>query len=176
MSFSSIREMLQACQESRQPLYEVILESDLAESGLTRAESEAEMHRLWSVMRATSDGYCGADRSMSGFVVGATAKTVEQAQKAYREGADYLGTGAIFPTTTKVKTVLTPVSRLNDVCRSVPIPVVAIGGLNAGNMDVLNGSPIDGIAVVSAIMKSADPEAAARELFSRVRVIKENNR
>lgn len=109
-------------------------------------------------------------------IVGATAKTMEQAQKAYREGADYLGTGAIFPTTTKVKTVLTPVSRLNDVCRSVPIPVVAIGGLNAGNMDVLNGSPIDGIAVVSAIMKSADPEAAARELFARVRVIKENNR
>lgn len=62
-------------------------------------------------------------------------------QKAYREGADYLGTGAIFPTTTKVKTVLTPVSRLNDVCRSVPIPVVAIGGLNAGNMDVFNGRP-----------------------------------
>ena len=78
MSFSSIREMLQACQESRQPLYEVILESDLAESGLTRAESEAEMHRLWSVMRATSDGYCGADRSMSGFVGGDAAK-VEQA-------------------------------------------------------------------------------------------------
>ena len=78
MSFSSIREMLQTCQESRQPLYEVILESDLAESGLTRAESEAEMHRLWSVMRATSDGYCGADRSMSGFVGGDAAK-VEQA-------------------------------------------------------------------------------------------------
>ena len=78
MSFLSIREMLQACQESRQPLYEVILESDLAESGLTRAESEAEMHRLWSVMRATSDGYCGADRSMSGFVGGDAAK-VEQA-------------------------------------------------------------------------------------------------
>ena len=74
MSFSSIREMLQACQESRQPLYEVVLESDLAESGLTRAESEAEMHRLWSVMRATSDGYCGADRSMSGFVGGDAAK------------------------------------------------------------------------------------------------------
>ena len=78
MSFSSIREMLQASQTARQPLYEVILESDLAESGLTRAESEAEMHRLWSVMRATSDGYCGADRSMSGFVGGDAAK-VEQA-------------------------------------------------------------------------------------------------
>ena len=78
MSFSSIREMLQASQTARQPLYEVILESDLTESGLTRAESEAEMHRLWSVMRATSDGYCGADRSMSGFVGGDAAK-VEQA-------------------------------------------------------------------------------------------------
>ena len=112
----------------------------------------------------------GADK-----IVGATAKTVEQAQKAYHEGADYLGTGAIFPTTTKVKTVLTPVSRLNDVCRSVPIPVVAIGGLNAGNMDVLNDSPIAGMAVVSAIMKSADPESAARELLERVRKIKEKN-
>ena len=78
MSFSSIHEMLQASQTTHQPLYEVILESDLAESGLTRAESEAEMHRLWSVMRATSDGYCGADRSMSGFVGGDAAK-VEQA-------------------------------------------------------------------------------------------------
>lgn len=78
MSFSSVREMLQACQDTRQPLYEVILESDLAESGLTRAESEAEMHRLWSVMCATSDGYCGADRSMSGFVGGDAAR-VEQA-------------------------------------------------------------------------------------------------
>ncbi len=66
--------MVELCKETRQPLYEVILESDLAESGLTRAESEAEMHRLWSVMRSTSDGYCGADRSMSGFAGGDAAK------------------------------------------------------------------------------------------------------
>ena len=85
MSFSSIREMLQASQTARQPLYEVILESDLAESGLTRAESEAEMHRLWSVMRATSDGYCGADRSMSGFVGGDAAKV----EKAAAQGTLY---------------------------------------------------------------------------------------
>ena len=90
MSFSSIREMLQACQESRQPLYEVILESDLAESGLTRAESEAEMHRLWSVMRATSDGYCGADRSMSGFVGGDAAKVEQAHQEGKSLGGDYL--------------------------------------------------------------------------------------
>ena len=76
MSFSSIREMRQAY-EVPAALYEVILESDLAESGLT-APAQAEMHRLWSVMRATSDGYCGADRSMSGFVGGDAAK-VEQA-------------------------------------------------------------------------------------------------
>ena len=74
MAFASVRDMIEVCKESGRPLYEVILESDLAESGLTRAESEAEMHRLWSVMRATSDGYCGADRSMSGFAGGDAAK------------------------------------------------------------------------------------------------------
>ena len=74
MAFSSVHEMIDLCKESGKPLYEVILESDLAESGLTRAESEAEMHRLWTVMQATSDGYCGADRSMSGFAGGDAAK------------------------------------------------------------------------------------------------------
>ena len=74
MAFSSVHEMIDLCKESGKPLYEVILESDLAESGLTRAESEAEMHRLWAVMRSTSDGYCGADRSMSGFAGGDAAK------------------------------------------------------------------------------------------------------
>ena len=54
MAFSSVHEMIDLCKESGKPLYEVILESDLAESGLTRAESEAEMHRLWAVMQATS--------------------------------------------------------------------------------------------------------------------------
>ena len=63
MAFSSVHDMVELCKESGKPLYEVILESDLAESGLTRAESEAEMQRLWAVMRSTSDGYCGADRS-----------------------------------------------------------------------------------------------------------------
>lgn len=74
MAFSSVRDMVELCKESGKPLYEVILESDLAESGLTRTESEAEMHRLWAVMRSTSDGYCGTDRSMSGFAGGDAAK------------------------------------------------------------------------------------------------------
>ena len=105
-------------------------------------------------------------------IVGATAKTVEAAKAAYEDGADYLGTGAIFPTTTHVATKVTPVSVLNDVCRAVPIPVVAIGGLNADNMDVLSESPIAGVAVVSAVMKAADPAAAAahiKEKFDKMR-------
>lgn len=105
-------------------------------------------------------------------IVGATAKSVEAAKAAYEDGADYLGTGAIFPTTTHVTTKVTPVSVLNDVCRAVPIPVVAIGGLNADNMDVLSESPIAGIAVVSAVMKAADPAAAAahiKEKFNKMR-------
>lgn len=97
-------------------------------------------------------------------IVGATAKTVEAAVAAYNDGADYLGTGAIYPTTTHVTTKVTPVSVLNDVCRAVPIPVVAIGGLNADNMDVLADSPIKGIAVVSAVMKADDPCAAAAQI------------
>lgn len=97
-------------------------------------------------------------------IVGATAKTVPQALEAYEQGADYLGCGAIYPTTTHVKTVITPVETLKDVVKAVPIPVNAIGGLNKDNIFVLKGSGIAGICVVSAIMKAADPETAAREL------------
>ena len=102
-------------------------------------------------------------------IIGATAKTVEQAKEAYSQGADYLGVGAIFPTTTKVKTVLTSVDTLRDICAAVPIPVNAIGGLNAGNIDVLKGVPIAGICVVSAIMKAEDPCAAAQALSAAMK-------
>jgi len=97
-------------------------------------------------------------------IIGATAKTVEQAMDAYTQGADYLGVGAIYPTTTKVKTVLTSVDTLRDICKAVPIPVNAIGGLNKDNIDVLKGVPIAGICVVSAIMKAEDPKLAAEQL------------
>lgn len=97
-------------------------------------------------------------------IVGATAKTVEQAVEAWEQGADYLGVGAIYPTTTKVKTVLTSVETLKEICCAVPIPVNAIGGLNAGNMGVLQGTGAAGICVVSAIMKAEDPRETARVL------------
>ena len=105
-------------------------------------------------------------------IVGATAKTVPWALDVCSQGADYLGVGAIYPTTTKVKTVLTSTDTLRDICNAVPIPVNAIGGLNKDNIDVLSGIPIAGICVVSAIMKADDPESAARELKARARKLR----
>ena len=111
---------------------------------------------------ATARKLMGEDK-----IVGATAKTVSWAKEAYEQGADYLGVGAIYPTTTKVKTVLTSTDTLRDICNAVPIPANAIGGLNKDNVDVLTGIPIAGICVVSAIMKADNPKTAAEELKAR---------
>ena len=103
------------------------------------------------------------------FIIGATTKTVPQALEAYQQGADYLGVGAIYPTTTKVKTVITSTETLSNICSAVPIPVNAIGGLNKDNIDILKGIPIAGICVVSAIMKADDPKQATTELKARAK-------
>ena len=103
------------------------------------------------------------------FIIGATTKTVPQALEAYQQGADYLGVGAIFPTTTKVKTVITSTETLGNICSAVPIPVNAIGGLNKDNIDILKGIPIAGICVVSAIMKADEPKQATTELKARAK-------
>lgn len=97
-------------------------------------------------------------------IVGASAKTVDQALAAWRQGADYLGVGAIFPTTTKVKTTLIQTDTLNRICAAVPIPTLAIGGLTEENCICLKETPIQGICVVSAIMKAPDPGSAAAGL------------
>ena len=97
-------------------------------------------------------------------IIGATAKTVSQALEAYKNGADYLGVGAIYPTTTKVKTVITSVDTLKEIVKAVPIKVNAIGGLNKDNIHILKDSGIEGICVVSAIMKAESPMTAAKEL------------
>jgi len=101
-------------------------------------------------------------------IIGASAKTIAQAEKAKDEGADYLGVGAIYPTTTKVVTVITEVSTLNDIAVRTGLPVVAIGGLNASNIHVLYESMADGIAVVSAVMKSKDPCGTVRSLKEQI--------
>ena len=102
-------------------------------------------------------------------IIGATAKTVPWAMDAAAQGADYLGVGAIYPTTTKVKTVLTSTETLRDICHAVAIPVNAIGGLNKENIVVLAGIPIAGICAVSAIMKAEDPKTAVAELKARAK-------
>lgn len=100
----------------------------------------------------------------NGKIIGATAKTVETAVDAYKMGADYLGVGAIFPTKTKVKTILTPIETLDAICNAVPIPVNAIGGLTSENIDVLKEISISGVCVVSAIMDAENSRMATEKL------------
>ena len=107
-------------------------------------------------------------------ILGATAKTVEAAVKAYEDGADYLGVGAIYPTTTKVKTILTSTETLDAITKAVPIPVNAIGGLNPDNLGVLKGIDIAGICAVSAVMKAVCPMEAAGELKRAFEALRRN--
>ncbi len=101
-------------------------------------------------------------------IIGATARTVEQALKAQQEGADYIGSGAVFATSTKSDTVPLSYENLCRICSSVNIPVVAIGGINAENARNLSGSGISGIAVVSGIFKSDDIRKSAEILKETV--------
>lgn len=97
-------------------------------------------------------------------IIGATAKTLEVAKKKESQGADYLGVGAIYPTKTKVKTIITKVSTLREINDNLTIPTAAIGGLNQTNLDILKESGASGICVVRAIMDSKNPRQVAEEL------------
>ena len=100
----------------------------------------------------------------SDFIIGATAKTVEQAKSAAAQGADYLGVGAVFPSPTKPGAIRITTEQLRTICQSVELPAVAIGGISLANAAELAGGGMDGIAVVSAIFAADDIPAAAREL------------
>ena len=103
----------------------------------------------------------------SGKIIGASVQTEDQAVKAMADGADYIGAGAAFPTSTKENAGCISMETLKGICSSVKIPVVAIGGINKGNAAALSGVPIAGISVVSAIMGAPAPGAAAAELKKR---------
>ena len=106
-------------------------------------------------------------------ILGVTAKTIEQAQKAQLAGADYLGSGAVFGSTTKPNAK--PMSRelLQTICASVSIPVVAIGGIHRGNIASLAGTGIRGAAVVSGIFAAADIEEECFRLRAEIdRIVK----
>ena len=101
-------------------------------------------------------------------ILGVTAKTVKRALEAEEGGADYLGTGAIFPTTTKENAPITLISTLKTICQRVVIPVVAIGGLTSENIDQLIGTGIAGVAVVRDLMQAEDIEAKTQAFLTKL--------
>ena len=101
-------------------------------------------------------------------ILGVTAKTVKRALEAETSGADYLGTGAIFPTTTKENAPITLISTLKTICQTIAIPVVAIGGLTSENIDQLIGTGIAGVAVVRDLMQAEDIEAKAHAFLTKL--------
>ncbi len=101
-------------------------------------------------------------------IIGVTAKTVEQAQKAEKDGADYLGSGAIFGTTTKGDAKKMDMQTLKSITSSVNIPVVAIGGIDGVNVLQLKGTGIVGAAVVSGIFAQDDIETSTKDLYNKI--------
>lgn len=101
-------------------------------------------------------------------ILGVTAKTVKRALEAETSGADYLGTGAIFPTTTKENAPITLISTLKTICQTIAIPVVAIGGLTSENIDQLIGTGIAGVAVVRDLMQAEDIEAKTQAFLTKL--------
>ena len=97
-------------------------------------------------------------------ILGVSVHTVEEAFQAVRDGADYLGLGAVFPTSTKTDVEQMSNETLRAICDAVNVPIVAIGGINRGNILKLAGSGVDGVALVSAIFSAEDIEGTCREL------------
>lgn len=110
-------------------------------------------------------------RAGGSFIIGATAKTVEQAIAAERAGADYLGVGAVFPSPTKQNAIRITPGQLRQICTAVSIPAVAIGGIGPDNVTALTGGGMAGIAVVSAIFAAENIRNAAAELKEKARKV-----
>ncbi len=107
----------------------------------------------------------------SDIIIGATAKTVEQAKKAEAAGADYLGCGALFTSPTKKNAKPMTIDTLKEITSSVDIPVVAIGGLTYDNINIIENSGVSGAAVVSAVFAEEDVKSAASRLRQKIRVL-----
>lgn len=112
-------------------------------------------------------------RAGDDFIIGATAKTTEQAKAAEAAGADYLGVGAVFPSPTKKNAIRITPQDLREICGSVAIPAVAIGGITGDNVSEIKGGGMAGVAVVSAIFAAQDIQKAAAELKRKVKAMVE---
>ncbi|MDR4927324.1 thiamine phosphate synthase [Peribacillus simplex] len=102
-------------------------------------------------------------------IVGVSVSTLEEALEAERNGADYIGVGSVFPTKTKQDATLMAIGDLEEICRSVSIPAVAIGGITADNISTLADSGLSGTAVVSAIMNADSPKRASETLLKIIK-------
>lgn len=105
------------------------------------------------------------------FIIGGSAHNVEEALAAEAAGADYLGCGAVFGSTTKTNVTQLPIETLKAICQAVTIPVVAIGGITNDNLPLLSGSGIAGAAVVSGLFKPTDKAAAVRHFLEQLKMI-----
>lgn len=143
---SKAEELLPVCQSYGVPLI-------INDNYLAAMESGAD-----GVHVGIDDAPVAEIRRLAGndFIIGATAKTVEQAKAAEAAGADYLGVGAVFPSPTKTNAIRITPELLAEICSSVSIPVVAIGGISYENADTIKGCGQHGIAVVSAIFGAED--------------------
>lgn len=115
-----------------------------------------------------SDMPCEVTRKLIGTdkILGVSAATITEAKKAQKDGADYIGTGAVFPTATKDDAPSITKQNLKEIVESIDIPVVAIGGINNDNASELTDTGIAGLSVVSAIMSADDPKKASEELLN----------
>lgn len=115
-----------------------------------------------------SDMPCDVTRKLIGKnkILGVSAATVKEAEKAEKDGADYIGTGAVFPTATKDDADSVTKEELTEIVKSIDIPVVAIGGINLDNACELKDTGIAGLSVVSAIMSSDNPKKSSQELLN----------
>ena len=110
-----------------------------------------------------------------GKILGISAGTVEEAIAAEKAGADYIGVGAVFGTSTKKNARNMTMDRLKEIVEAVNIPVVAIGGINSQNISELSGSKVDGVAVVSAIFAAENPGEATKDLLAKTKKLVEEN-
>ena len=155
------RNLLELCHRYHVPLIindNVALAARINADGVHIGQSDMELENARKML--------GADK-----IIGVTAKTVEQAKKAEAAGADYLGSGAVFGSSTKTDAKPMEFSLFCEICESVQIPVVAIGGINADNVPALKGSRLAGVAVVSGIFACRDIEAGTRALLAKVETI-----
>ena len=143
------------CKENHIPFIvndNVDLALDIDADGVHVGQSDMEAVRVRDLI--------GPDK-----ILGVSASTVREAIEAERNGADYIGAGAVFQTGSKSDAVNVTHDVLREICSAVKIPVIAIGGINSGNIGELKGSGIAGVAVISAIFASQDIEKSARELL-----------